>query len=1293
MGKGYDWGGFLVAEPPEEPPVLPDIPGSGGGGYDWVGFLETGPGGELLSPTGPGGAGSDWGAFLEAEPDEELLWPSSPGGAESDWGGFLSAAFAGEPFTPSSPGSSEGGFDWGGFLYITPAGFVQFSPSVFGRLLFAVENATGAVNLILPPQTGQAGKVLGTDGTTVSWGTMSEFGGTLTNVGLSAPDIFSVTDSPVTGSGGTIALGLVEQNANTVWAGPTTGAAAEPSFRTLVAGDMPDLSATYQPKDADLTAIAALTTDAFGRVLLTKTSQGEVRSYIGAGTSSFSGAYADLTGIPSLEPAIAAGTTAQYWRGDKTWQTLNKTAVGLANVANVDTTNADNISSGRLPNDRNTLGAQLLDGSENLSLDLEARQAFAADGTTKVIDWTGADEGASNAYFSIAAAALGAASNQIWFFSTKVYDEADGGFIINALFGGETETRFGQVSGDSAWGPLDANERITSNSQAVYFDNAGFVGLGSGITALNATQLTSGTVPAARMPAHTGDVTSSAGAVTLTIANNAVTLAKMADMATASFLGRNTAATGDPEVLSIATAKTMLNLTGTNSGDQTITLTGDVTGSGTGSFAATIGAGKVTFAMLATAAWDDDVTLAGDSATKLPTQHAVKSYVDNLTAGLKFKQDCRVASTANVNIASAPALIDGVTLTSGDRALLKNQSAEAENGPYIFNGTGNAMTRATDGDTGTELISATFPIREGTVNADAWWTVTNDSITLGTTAIVFTQTAGAGTYTAGSGLSLTGNSFSVAAGGVTDAMLAGSIAYSKLSLTGAILNADLAGSIAYSKLSLTGAILNADLAGSIAASKLVGTDIATLGTVTAGTWNAAVLVGTYGGTGVNNGAKTITLGDNLTTSGNFALTLTQTATTNVTLPTTGTLATLAGSETFTNKTLTSAVLSGTTSISEQIVLPGDLSPSQITANQNDYNPTGLSTASVLKLNSDISRAITGLAGGADGRLLIVMNTGAADAPRDITLSGESASSSAANRFAASTTVRPGDTVFLLYDAIAARWKSSAHHPHAATDITSGTLSVARGGTGVSNGTGSITLSGNATLADWFDQSVKVAASPTFAGLTSTGNVQVGTTASSGGATPLSLSMGGTFNNTTNGDGSKAKFKFYDDGTNYDGVALESVAAGFTQMAFLSHSGVDHAWYINSVEKMRLKASNGFLKVSSYGAGTLVTDASGNITVSSDERLKDIDGDFERGLDALRKIQPILYRNNKRSGLETEHVYAGFGARNVRKGIPEAVFGTEVLSLQDRPIIAALVNAVKELEERLRACEKSVTQHP
>lgn len=89
------------------------------------------------------------------------------------------------------------------------------------------------------------------------------------------------------------------------------------------------------------------------------------------------------------------------------------------------------------------------------------------------------------------------------------------------------------------------------------------------------------------------------------------------------------------------------------------------------------------------------------------------------------------------------------------------------------------------------------------------------------------------------------------------------------------------------------------------------TNITTLGTVTTGTWNATVIAGEYGGTGVANTGKTITLGGNLTTSGAFATTLQSTATTDVILPVTGTLATLAGSETLTNKTLTSPTLGGT----------------------------------------------------------------------------------------------------------------------------------------------------------------------------------------------------------------------------------------------------------------------------------------------------------------------------------------------------------------------------------------------
>ena len=94
-------------------------------------------------------------------------------------------------------------------------------------------------------------------------------------------------------------------------------------------------------------------------------------------------------------------------------------------------------------------------------------------------------------------------------------------------------------------------------------------------------------------------------------------------------------------------------------------------------------------------------------------------------------------------------------------------------------------------------------------------------------------------------------------------------------------------------------------------------NVVTVGTITTGTWNAGVIGGTYGGTGVNNGSRTITIGGNISTansfstSGNFALTLTTTAATNVTLPTTGTLATLAGAENISNKTITGGSINNT----------------------------------------------------------------------------------------------------------------------------------------------------------------------------------------------------------------------------------------------------------------------------------------------------------------------------------------------------------------------------------------------
>ena len=96
-----------------------------------------------------------------------------------------------------------------------------------------------------------------------------------------------------------------------------------------------------------------------------------------------------------------------------------------------------------------------------------------------------------------------------------------------------------------------------------------------------------------------GDITVSAAGAAWAIDAGVVTPAQMANVATGTVFYRKTAATGVPEVQTLATLKTDLGLAGSNNGDQTITLTGDVTGTGTGSFAATIAADVVTFAKIA----------------------------------------------------------------------------------------------------------------------------------------------------------------------------------------------------------------------------------------------------------------------------------------------------------------------------------------------------------------------------------------------------------------------------------------------------------------------------------------------------------------------------------------------------------------------------------------------------------------------------------------------------------------------------------------------------------------------
>lgn len=144
---------------------------------------------------------------------------------------------------------------------------------------------------------------------------------------------------------------------------------------------------------------------------------------------------------------------------------------------------------------------------------------------------------------------------------------------------------------------------------------------------------------------------------------------------------------------------------------------------------------------------DSDATLAANSATRIPSQSAVKAYVDASLQGLAWKQAVRAATTANGTLATAfenGDTIDGVTLATGDRILIKNQSSGAENGIYVVAASG-APARASDADTGAELVNATVLVSEGTTNADTQWTcTTNATITVGSTSLAFAQVSGGG---------------------------------------------------------------------------------------------------------------------------------------------------------------------------------------------------------------------------------------------------------------------------------------------------------------------------------------------------------------------------------------------------------------------------------------------------------------------------------------------------------------------------------------------------------------------
>ena len=172
----------------------------------------------------------------------------------------------------------------------------------------------------------------------------------------------------------------------------------------------------------------------------------------------------------------------------------------------------------------------------------------------------------------------------------------------------------------------------------------------------------------------------------------------------------------------------------------------------------------------------NNVTITGGSITGLGSpsngSSAVnRTYVDNLIAGLKTRIICRVASTSNVNLANALEngdTLDGVTLQTGNRILIRSQTTASENGIYTVPSSGSA-SRDTDFDTASEISGQIVIIQEGSTNADKIFMCTSDSdLNLGTDSVSFSQVQPSNTGTVTSaGITQSGSEFSISGSPIT----------------------------------------------------------------------------------------------------------------------------------------------------------------------------------------------------------------------------------------------------------------------------------------------------------------------------------------------------------------------------------------------------------------------------------------------------------------------------------------------------------------------------------------------
>lgn len=131
--------------------------------------------------------------------------------------------------------------------------------------------------------------------------------------------------------------------------------------------------------------------------------------------------------------------------------------------------------------------------------------------------------------------------------------------------------------------------------------------------------------------------------------------------------------------------------------------------------------------------------ILGLTAATQSDQPVTLAQMNAAVEGLAWKDAVRVRTTANVNLASPGASLDGVAMAANDRFFAASQTAPADIGIYIWNGAATPATRAPDASTWDELVAAVIPVAEGTSAGTQWRNTNAPGGTLGTTGVTFTS--------------------------------------------------------------------------------------------------------------------------------------------------------------------------------------------------------------------------------------------------------------------------------------------------------------------------------------------------------------------------------------------------------------------------------------------------------------------------------------------------------------------------------------------------------------------------